>query len=76
VPATGLIKHILTNNFWAFLLVLSGIVDIGLGIVFYFSEGMRENCSPLTAFLICFCIGVFYLGIGILIGVRKRRKQT
>lgn len=71
-----LIKHILFHNFWAFLFVLSGIVDIGIGIVSYFTGTLSIKNSSLPTFAICFIIGAAYFAIGITIGIFKMRKHT
>jgi hypothetical protein len=73
--ATGLLKVILFGSFWSFLLVLSGIIDIILGLLFAIGVfSVRE--SPLPISIICFIIGFIYLAAGISIGVAKKRKSS
>ena len=71
-----LIKHILFHSFWSFLLVLSGIVDIIVSIVLYFTGTSAEN-APFPVFLIAFIVGMLYIGAGITIAFfqLKRRRE-
>lgn len=73
---TVFIKHILFENFWSFLLVLSGVVDIGIGVILVFTDGKSFSGPPLPVFVICFITGAVYLSLGIVIAlVRLRRKR-
>jgi hypothetical protein len=69
-----LIKHILLGNFWSFLLTLSGIVDIAIGIVILTGTLPVKN-SPLPIFIICFVTGMVYLGAGLAIAALTMRKK-
>jgi hypothetical protein len=70
-----LLKHILFGNFWSFLLILSGIVDIGIGILILTGVIQAED-STFTLFLVCLIIGLVYLAAGLLIAILKSSKQT
>lgn len=73
---TILIRHILFENFWSFLLILSGFVDIGIGLVLVFTDGKSFSGPPLPVYAICFITGAIYLSLGIVIAlVRLRRKR-
>jgi hypothetical protein len=73
--ATGLLKVILFGSFWSFLLVLSGLIDIALGLLFAIGVfSVRESPAPI--FVICFIIGSIYLAAGIAIGIAKKRKSS
>lgn len=73
----GLIKHILFHSFWAFLLVLSGIVDIIVSIVLYTIGGPSLINAPFPIFLIAFIVGMLYIGAGLTIAFfqLKRRRE-
>ncbi len=71
---TELIKHILLGNFWSFLLVLSGVVDIAIGLV-CLSGAIEVKGSPVTICAICFGMGAVYLALGVLIAVLRMRRQ-
>lgn len=72
---TALIKSILFGSFWSFLLVLSGIADLVLGL--FFGIGILSvNDPPVPMFIICLAIGFIYLAAGIFIGALKSRKQA
>ncbi len=71
----GLVKHILLHNFWSFLLVISGIIDIALGIVSYFIGTPATKTSQFTTLAICSIIGFIYISIGIALAVFKIKKQ-
>jgi hypothetical protein len=73
---TNLIKYILLHNFWSFLLVLSGIIDITVGVVLFFGDWLSPEIASWKIFLICFSVGVFYLAAGVLIAVVQRRKKN
>jgi len=72
----GLIKHILFHNFWSFLFVLSGLVDLGIGVVSYLTGTLTAKNSPLPTFTICFIIGGVYISIGLSIAIVKMRRHT
>jgi hypothetical protein len=72
----GLIKHILFGNFWSFLFVLSGLVDLGIGGVSYLTGALTAKNSPLPTFVICFIVGGVYLFIGFTIAIVKKRRHT
>ncbi len=72
--ATGLIRHILFENFWSFLLVLSGVVDIAIGLGLAFT-GVTFTGPQLPVFAICLITGAVYLSLGIVIAVVGRRKK-
>jgi hypothetical protein len=72
---TGLIKHILLGNFWSFLLVLSGIVDIAIGLSILTGLIAVKN-SPFSISIVCFVIGVIYLAAGLAIALFKIKKQA
>ena len=72
----GLIKHILLHNFWSFLFVLSGLVDVGIGIVSYFTGTLTTKNSPLATSVICFIVGGVYLFVGFIIAIVKMRRHT
>jgi len=69
----GIIKHILFRNFWGFLFVLSGLVDLGIGIVSHLTGALTARNSFLPTFAICFIVGFFYPG-GIATTTIKFRK--
>jgi hypothetical protein len=69
-----LLKHILFGNFWSFLLVLSGVVDIAVGI-FVLTGAMRVKGSSFPVFIVCFVTGFIYLSAGLAIAVFKMRKE-
>ena len=66
----------LFHSFWAFLFVFSGIVNIGLGILSYFTGALSAEDSPLPTFVICLIVGSVYLAIGIAITLVKKPKRT
>jgi hypothetical protein len=72
----GLIKHILFHNFWSFLFVLSGFVDLGIGVVSYLTGTFTAKNSPLPTFTICFMIGGVYLSAGISLAIVKMRRHN
>ena len=39
----GIIKHILFRDFWGFLFVLSGLVDLGIGIVSHLTGALTAK---------------------------------
>jgi hypothetical protein len=71
----GLIKHILFGNFWSFLFVLSGLVDLGIGVVSYLTGALATRNSPLPTFVICFIVGGVYLSVGLTIAIVKIRRH-
>jgi len=73
---TDFIKYILFHNFWSFLFVLSGLVDIGIGAVSYFTGALSAKNSSFPTFAICFIVGSVYLAIGLGIAMAKRKKHT
>lgn len=73
---TGLIKYILLHSFLSFLLTLSGIVDIAVGVLFLVGVFSVKNCSPVTLFLICLIIGLIYFTGGISIAVVQSKKSA
>jgi hypothetical protein len=72
----GLVKHMLFHNFWSFLFVLSGLVDLGIGVVSYLTGTLTAKNSPLPTFAICFIVGGVYLSVGISIAIVKMRRHT
>ena len=66
----------LFRSFWGFLLVLSGIVDVVLGIVSYFTGVLSAENSPLPTFAICLIVGSVYIAFGILIALIKERRRA
>ena len=72
---TEFIKHILFGNFWSFLLILAGIVDIGIGVLSYFSGILAVRDSPLSTFLICLIVGSIYFAAGLAVAVVKYKKR-
>jgi len=75
VASTEFIKFLLFGSFWSFLLVLSAIVDIGLGLVFYFSDALTIENSPLPVSAICFIVGAFYLALAVIVALVKKKKH-
>ncbi|OGO01330.1 MAG: hypothetical protein A2Y90_02695 [Chloroflexi bacterium RBG_13_52_12] len=73
---TGLIKHILLHSFWSFLLTLSGIVDIAVGVLFLVGVFSVKNGSPMMLFLICLIIGLVYFSGGVSIAIVQRKKMA
>ncbi len=69
-----ILKLILFGSFWSFLLVVSGIVDIGIGCCIL-SGIISVEGSALTIFLICLGIGLIYLAGGFAIAMVKNRSQ-
>lgn len=67
-------KHILTGNFWSFLLTLSGIIDVMIGFLVMFDVIHVEEHATL-AYVICFGVGSLYFVGGILIAVFKMRRE-
>ena len=72
----GLIKHILFRNFWSFLFILSGLVDLGIGVVSYLTGALAARNSPLPTFAICFIIGGVYLFVGLTIAIVGMRRHN
>jgi uncharacterized membrane protein HdeD (DUF308 family) len=56
------------------LLILSGIVDIAIGIL-VLTGALPVRNAPLPVFLICFVIGFVYLAAGLIIAIVKMKKQ-
>jgi len=56
--------------------VLSGIIDIIVGVVLYFGDWLSADIASWKIFLICFLVGVFYLAAGVLIAIVQRRKKN
>jgi hypothetical protein len=73
-PGMVLLKHILFGNFWSFLLILSGIVDITIGIL-VLAGTISVKGSSLPVFLICLFIGLIYLAAGFAIAIVNAKKQ-
>lgn len=67
------LKHILFGNFWSFLLILSGIVDIAIG-VFVLTGVLPVKNHQFLIFIICLIIGMVYLAGGFTIALVKMRK--
>jgi hypothetical protein len=72
----GLIKHILLGNFCSFLLILSGIVDIAIGVLIL-TGAISVKGHTLAVLIICFVIGFIYFAAGLAIAIvtMKRRKD-
>ena len=73
---TGLIKYILFGNFWSFLLILSGIVDIVLGILFLTGIISVKGGSSFLVFIICLITGLVYFLGGLSIAIIQRKKLS
>ena len=71
-----LIKHILLRNFWSFLFILSGLVDLGIGVVSYLTGALTVRNSPLPTFAICFIVGGVYFSIGLTIAIVSMRRRN
>lgn len=71
----GLIRHILFHDFWSFLFVLSGLVDLGIGVVSCFTGALAVSNSPLPTFAICFIVGGVYLSVGFTIAIVRMRRH-
>jgi len=69
-----LIKYILFGNFWSFLLILSAIVDIAIGVIIL-TDVLPVKGSPLPISLVCFAIGLIYLAAGLGIAITRLRKK-
>jgi|GEM_PF-3206000 len=69
-----LLKHILFGNFWSFLLILSGIVDIVIGLFVLTDLISVRNYSTLL-FIICLIIGLVYITAGLVIALVSIRKK-
>jgi len=69
-----LLKYILFGNFWSFLLTLSGIVDIAIGI-FVLTNIISVDSHSFLVSIICFIIGIIYLTGGFIIAMVKMKKQ-
>ena len=72
----GFVKHILFHNFWSFLFLLSGLVDLGIGVVSYLTGALAAKNSPVPTFVICFIIGGIYISVGLSLAVIKLRKHN
>ena len=59
---------------WSFLLVLSGIVDIGIGF-FVLAGVISIRGSASTVFIVCLTTGLFYFSLGIALALIKMRRQ-
>jgi len=70
-----LLKHILFGNFWSFLLILSGITDIVIGILVLTGTISIKN-SSLPVFLICLVTGLVYLAAGFAIAIVDKKKHN
>ena len=70
-----LLKHILFGNFWSFLLVLSGIVDIAIGIFIFTGLFPVRNSSALIL-IICLIIGLVYIAAGLAIALVSIKKKA
>ena len=70
-----LIKFILFHSFWSFLLILSGIVDIGLGVVSSATGVLAITNSSWSTPAVCYTVGSVYLAAGITIAVIQKRKH-
>ena len=65
---------ILFGNFWSFLLVLSGIVDVVIGLLVLFDVIQVVEHSFLAA-IFCFVVGAIYFSGGVIIALVKMRKK-
>lgn len=70
----NIIKEILIGSFWSFLLSLSGIIDIIIGILVFLDVIPVTEYSFLVS-IICFGVGIIYLSGGLVIAVRRIKKK-
>ena len=70
----GLVKYILFGNFWSFLLVLSGLVDIIIGIL-VLTGVITTRSSGFPVFIVCLATGLLYFSAGLAIAIFGRRKR-
>ena len=69
-----IIKQILIGSFWSFLLTLSGIIDIIIGLLVLTGIIPVDEHSVMVS-IICFAVGLLYLSGGIAIAVVKVKKK-
>ena len=70
----GLIKHILFGNFWSFLLILSGVIDMAIGVLVV-TGAIFVRSSTVPVIIVCFGIGLVYLAAGLAIAIVRMKRQ-
>jgi len=73
---TRLVRHILFSSFWSFILVLSGVVDAGIGLTVFFTGVSFKGRPPLPVFAICLAVGAFYLVAGVIVGLVTLKRRA
>ena len=69
-----ILKYILLGNFWSFLLILSGIIDLIIGTL-VITDTIHVTEHAFIAAVVAFGVGILYLAGGIVIAVVKTRKE-
>lgn len=69
-----ILKEIFFGSFWSFLLSLSGIIDIIIGILVLVDVIPVTEHSFMVS-VICFVVGMIYLSGGLIIAVRRIKKE-
>jgi len=70
-----ILKYVLSGNFWCFLLVLSGVIDMVFGLVMYVTPLQFIEEPPFPIFAVCLGVGFVYFSAGIAIAIAKTRTK-
>jgi hypothetical protein len=55
-------------------LIISGIVDIGIGLLILHGA-LSVSRSQTQIFIICLAVGLFYVSLGLVLALVKMKKQ-
>lgn len=69
-----MLKYIFFGNFWSFLLILSGIIDLIIGTL-VITDIIHVTEHAFIAAVVAFGVGMLYLTGGIVIAWVKMKKE-
>lgn len=69
-----MLKYIFFGNFWSFLLILSGIIDLIIGTL-VITDIIHVTEHAFLAAVVAFGVGLLYLAGGLVIAWVKMRKE-